>query len=87
MAKNKEPGDDRRVGAVKKRSQVKSPLTGNWTKRNTKTGKFMDQKEDGTPFVGVRKEKAAAKKTKRPAKKPARKPMKKAAKKAAPKKR
>jgi hypothetical protein len=57
MAKNKEPGDDRRVGAVKTRSQVKTPLTGNWTKRDAKSGKFMDQKEDGKPFKGVRKEK------------------------------
>jgi hypothetical protein len=70
MAKNKTPGDDRRVGAVKGRSQVMSPLTGQWTKRDAKSGKFMDQKEDGTPFVGVRKEKKAAKKA-APAKKAA----------------
>lgn len=71
MAKNKTPGDDRRVGAVKGRSQVMSPLTGQWTKRNAKSGKFMDQKEDGTPFVGVRKEKKAAAKKAAPAKKAA----------------
>ena len=71
MAKNKTPGDDRRVGAVKKRSQVLSPLTGQWTKRNAKSGKFMDQKEDGTPFVGVRKEKKAAAKKAAPVKKAA----------------
>ena len=46
MAKNKEPGDNRRVGAVKTRSQVKNPVTGNWTKRDDKGGKFMDQKAD-----------------------------------------
>ena len=57
MAKNKTPGDDRRVGAVKSRSQVKSPVTGNWTKRDDKSGKFMDQKEGGKPFKSVRKEK------------------------------
>jgi hypothetical protein len=57
MAKNKEPGDDRRVGAVKERSQVKSPVTGNWTKRDAGSGKFMDQREGGKPFKGVRKEK------------------------------
>ena len=67
MAKNKEAGDDRRVGAVKARSQVKNPITGNWTKRNAASGKFMDQKEDGTKFKGVRAEKKAAKKA--PAKK------------------
>ncbi|MGZ5869655.1 MAG: hypothetical protein ACXWIX_08695 [Croceibacterium sp.] len=57
MAKNKEPGDNRRVGAVKTRSQVKNPVTGKWTKRDDKSGKFMDQKADDKPFKGVRKEK------------------------------
>jgi hypothetical protein len=56
MAKNKQPGDNRRVGAVKTRSQVENPA-GNWTKRDAKSGKFMDQKEGGKPFRGVRKEK------------------------------
>ena len=57
MAKNKEPGDNRRVGAVKTRSQVKNLVTGKWTKRDDKSGKFMDQKADSKPFKGVRKEK------------------------------
>jgi hypothetical protein len=57
MAKNKEPGDSRRVGAVKRRSQVKNPVTGTWTKRDDATGKFMDVKADPKPFKGVRKEK------------------------------
>jgi len=57
MAKNKEAGDDRRVGAVKGRSQIKNPLTGTWTKRDDKSGKFMDVKADPKPFKGVRKEK------------------------------
>ena len=52
MAKNKEPGDNRRVGAVKTRSQVKNPVTGKWTKRDDKSGKFMDQKADTKPFKG-----------------------------------
>ncbi len=60
MAKNKEAGDDRRVGAVKKRSQIKNKLTGTWTKRDDKSGKFLDVKADKKPFKGVRK-KAAAK--------------------------
>ena len=64
MAKNKEAGDDRRVGAVKKRSQIKNKLTGTWTKRDDKTGKFLDVKADKKPFKGVRKKvKAAAKPT------------------------
>lgn len=44
-----------RVGAVKARSQVKNPITGTWTKRDDKTGKFMDVKADPKPFKGVRK--------------------------------
>ena len=40
-------------GAVRDRSHVH----GNWTKRDGDTGQFMDQKKDGTPFKGVRKEK------------------------------
>ena len=63
MAKNKTPGDNRRVGAVKKRSQLPNTLTGTWTKRDNKSGKFMDVKEDQKPFKGVRKpKKGAAKK-------------------------
>ncbi len=34
MAKNKETGDDRRVGAVKTRSQVLNPKTGRYVKRD-----------------------------------------------------
>ena len=60
MAKNKTPGDDMRVGAVKARSQIKNPITGTWTKRDDTSGKFMDVKADPMPFVGVRKEKKAA---------------------------
>ena len=55
MAKNKQAGDDRRVGAVKARSQIKNPVTGTWTKRDNKTGKFIDVKADPKPFKGVRK--------------------------------
>lgn len=57
MAKNDPVGDNARRGAVKDRSQVQNPLNGNWTKRDTGTGRFMDQKQDGEPFKGVRKEK------------------------------
>ena len=57
MAKNKSPGDDQRKGAVKARSQIKNPVTGTWTKRDDKSGKFMDEKADPKPFKGVRKEK------------------------------
>jgi hypothetical protein len=56
MAKNAPVGDNARRGAVRERSQVFNPTTQTWTKRDTNSGRFMDQKEDGTPFKGVRKE-------------------------------
>jgi len=57
MATNPPSGVGHRNGAVKDRSQVKNPVNGNYTKRDSETGKFMDQKTDGKPFKGVRKEK------------------------------
>lgn len=56
MAKNPPVGDGRRVGAVKQRSQTYNPQNERWTKRDTDTGRFMDQKADSLPFKGVRKE-------------------------------
>ncbi len=56
MAKNGKSGDGHRNGAVRDRSQTKNPKTGQWVKRDTETGKFVDVKQDGTPFKGVRKE-------------------------------
>lgn len=55
MARNAPLGDGRRIGAVRGRSQVQAP-NGNWTKRDTVTGRFMDQKTDGKPFKVVRRE-------------------------------
>ena len=57
MAKNKPYGDSHRKGAVKGRSQVQNPKTGSYVKRDTETGRFIDQKSDSKPFKGVRKEK------------------------------
>lgn len=57
MATNPPKGDGHRNGAVRDRSQVKNPQNDNWTKRDTNTGRFMYQKQDGKPFKGVRKEK------------------------------
>ncbi len=54
MAKN--TGNDYRNGAVRDRSQAWNPVTENWTKRDSTTGRFLDQKADGEPFKGVRKE-------------------------------
>lgn len=57
MATNPPAGDGHRNGQVIGRSQVFNSKTETWIKRDTETGKFMDQKSDGTPFKGVRKEK------------------------------
>jgi hypothetical protein len=54
MAKN--TGQGYRKGAVKGRSQVDNPVNENYTKRDTETGRFIDQKTDQEPFKGVRKE-------------------------------
>jgi hypothetical protein len=55
MAKNGKPGGGR-IGAVKDRSQTFNPVTQQWVKRDTETGRLMDVKQDGQPFKGVRKE-------------------------------
>jgi hypothetical protein len=57
MATNPPAGDGHRNGAVRQRSQVYNPKTEHWVKRDSGTGRFMDQKADSKPFKGVRKEK------------------------------
>jgi hypothetical protein len=57
MATNPPTGDGHRQGAVRDRSQVLNPHTGRYVKRDTDTGKFIDQKADPKPFKGVRREK------------------------------
>ena len=57
MATNPPKGDGKRNGAVRERSQTYNPKTDKRVKRDTNTGRFMDVKQDGTPFKGVRKEK------------------------------
>lgn len=57
MATNKPAGDGHRNGAVRHRSQTQTP-SGNWVKRDSETGHFMDVKtSDKSPFKGVTKEK------------------------------
>ena len=56
MATNPPKGDGHRNGAVRDRSQVQTPA-GNYVKRDTTTGRFIDQKADKEPFKGVRREK------------------------------
>lgn len=57
MATNGKKNDGHREGAVKQRSQTFNPKNDRWIKRDTETGRFMDQKADDKPFKGVRKEK------------------------------
>lgn len=57
MAKNPPKGDGHRKGMVKGRSQFFNPKTEQYIKRDTGNGQFMDVKQDGKPFKGVRKEK------------------------------
>ena len=57
MATNKPYGDNARKGSVRGRSQTRNPKTHQWVKRDAETGRFMDVKQDGKPFKGVRKEK------------------------------
>jgi hypothetical protein len=56
MARNPPPGDGHRVGAVRERSQTYNPHVDRWVKRDTETGRFLDQKADPRPFKGVRRE-------------------------------
>tara|TARA_R100000908_G_scaffold56123_1_gene31487 strand:+ start:22933 stop:23106 length:174 start_codon:yes stop_codon:yes gene_type:complete len=57
MATNGKSGDNRRHGAVRKRTQVKHSNGKLFVKRDADTGKFMDVKTSGGKFKGVRKEK------------------------------
>ena len=49
-------GKGYRQGSVKDRTQVQNPVNGNYTKRDTETGRFIDQKQGGEPSKGVAKE-------------------------------
>ena len=57
MAVNKPIGDNARKGAVKKRTQLKNPLTKTSSKRNKEGGQFMAVKKSPKKFKGVRREK------------------------------
>jgi hypothetical protein len=51
MAKN--TGDGYRRGAVTGRTQFHRP-DGHWQKRDERTGRLMDVKDDGKPYKGGR---------------------------------
>ena len=55
MAKNLPYGDGHRQGQVTDRSQTHNPHNDRLVKRDTDTGRFIDQKADNDPFKGVRK--------------------------------
>lgn len=57
MATNPPKGDNHRIGEVRQRSQTFNPKTEQWVKRDTETGRFLDVKQDGDKFKGVRREK------------------------------
>ena len=57
MATNPPSGDGHRNGMVRQRSQTYNSKTQQYVKRYTITGRFIDVKQDCTPFKGVRKEK------------------------------
>lgn len=59
MARNTNEGS--RKGAISKRTQVYNPTTGNFVKRDSATGRFLDVKSDGKPFKGVVREKSSVK--------------------------
>ena len=50
-------GGGHRNGEVRQRSQVFNTKTEQWVKRDTETGRFLDVKQDGSKFKGVRREK------------------------------
>ncbi len=56
MAKNEKAGVGHRNGAVKGRTQVYNPVTGNYVKRDSSSGKFIDVKSDGKAFKGITRE-------------------------------
>ncbi|NOG60063.1 MAG: hypothetical protein HND53_06140 [Proteobacteria bacterium] len=56
MATNPPTGDGHRNGAVRQRSQTLNPHNNRRTKRDTDTGRFIDQKADKSTIKGVRRE-------------------------------
>lgn len=55
MAKNGARGKGR-IGGVRGRSQARNARTGLWSKRDTSSGRFIDVKQSGGAFKGVRRE-------------------------------
>ncbi|MCH7539128.1 MAG: hypothetical protein IH999_01810 [Proteobacteria bacterium] len=65
MATNPPPDDNRRMGAVRKKSQFQHPNK-HWTTRNAEDGRFMDVKADKNRLKDVRREKRTRIRVRRP---------------------
>jgi hypothetical protein len=50
----KNTGQDRRVGAVKERAQLKNPITERYVKIDTSTGRILEQKKTPGPYKGIK---------------------------------
>jgi hypothetical protein len=46
-------GEDYRKGAVRERVQLQNPVTKQWVKVDTKSGRIVDTKKTEGPFKGV----------------------------------
>ena len=57
MAKNGISGDNKRIGAIKKRTQVLNTKTNLYVKRDKNTGQFIDVKTTGGKFKEITEEK------------------------------
>lgn len=57
MSKNGISGDNKRIGAVKKRTQLLNTKTNLYVKRDKNTGQFIHVKTTGGKFKGITEEK------------------------------
>lgn len=48
--------EDKTQISKKNRTQIYNPVTGNYIKRDSSSGKFIDVKSDGKAFKGIKKE-------------------------------
>lgn len=56
MAKSAKVNNGRRSGKIGAATQIYNPATGNYIKRDSKSGKLTEVKSDGTAFKGLTKE-------------------------------
>lgn len=56
MPKSAKVNNGRRSGKIEAATQIYNPATGNYIKRDSKSGKLTEVKSDGTAFKGLTKE-------------------------------